>query len=262
MVESTIISSTPPEYLGRPSKAFSIHAGCTVVAPSNGHELFAVVNMNEISNMELILIDPEKNDGCVFHAPNGKGSWGMLRAPNDTIVIGSFYNGEFAVFDLRKIEFIKKDIKLPDVAPNSTYISNLVLGNDGCVYGGIRPKKGSLAALNLINYEIKDCGNPNPLNDSLRCLSATPDGRILCYWQGKEPSVWLYDPSNPGLGFKCMKGEPWEVENPSAATEIATVVGASWNDLFLPRMINGGIEAFQVRHYRRFHCHSLLLIQS
>jgi hypothetical protein len=194
--------------------------------------------MNEISNMELILINPENNDGCVFHAPKGHGSWGMLKVPNDKLIIGTYYDGEFVVFDLKKMHFIKCA-----KFPIATYIRSPVLGRDGFVYGGGYPT-GSLASLDLSTYEIRDLGRPNTINDNMRCLSIMPNGCILCYCTGNgDPSVWLYDPydPNPTNRFNAFTGE---LEALKKALE-GSIRGVIWNSYFLPRLPNGGIKALE-----------------
>jgi|WetSurSiteA1Bulk_404760.scaffolds.fasta_scaffold03723_3 hypothetical protein len=193
MVESSNTQKNSVRHLGRPCKSFSVHAGCTVVDPSSGRELFAILNMNEISNMELILIDTEKNEGNVFRASKGQGSWGMLKVPNDKLIIGTYYHGEFAIFDLRKMEFIERYPKLP----GADYLRKLALGIDGRVYAGSSPG-GRLAALDLITYEVKDCGSPSECsNYNIPHISPTPDGRILCVCTGKKDIIWLYNPCYP-----------------------------------------------------------------
>ena len=223
------------EYLGRPCLAFSVHAGCAVVDPANGHELFAILNMNEISNMELILINPEKNNGCVFHAPKGHGSWGMIKVSNDCLIIGTYYDGEFVIFNLKKMKFIKCA-----KFPGAEYIRSPILGKDGFVYGGGYPT-GSLASLDLNTYEVRVLGRPNLINDDMRCLSILPDGRIICYCSGKgEPSVWLFDPFDPNSTnrFHNLSGDL------KTALDGA-IRGVIWNDYFLPRLPNGGIKALE-----------------
>lgn len=240
MIQSSNAAKKPARHLGRPCKSFSIQVGCMVVDPSNDNELFAILNMNEISNMELILINAEKNEGKAFQASHGDGSWGMLEVPNDLLIIGTYYHGEFAVFDLVKKEFISYP-KFPG-AEDERYIRNLVLGKHDCVYGGSYPK-GRLAKLDLIDYNVEDCGNPSESSRyDMPRVSATPDGCILCYCTGDRPSVWLYDPDNPDNRFKSLESTLWnwtidDVNNGAACAGSGVV----WNGYFLPRMINTGV---------------------
>src|SRR5438046_6287969 len=88
------------EHLGQPCRAFNVLAGRDVIDPA-GKEWLVLTNMNEISGCELIFIDFEKNSGNVYRAPAGQGAW-ALEQVGDNIIVGTYYDGAFRVFDLKR----------------------------------------------------------------------------------------------------------------------------------------------------------------
>jgi outer membrane protein assembly factor BamB len=202
------------ERIGQPCLAKQVLGGCIVRDPQSGTERFVVTNMNEASGAELILIDPEHDRAELFHAPAGAGSWAILPAPNDRLVVGTYYDGNFMVFDLRQRRFIQH-IRLA----NEEYIWNLAYGSDGRLYGGTYPG-GKLGAFDLKTGTAEDCGAPAPPNLYLRYVSPTPDGRVLCSFGMEKPTTRLYDPRT-----KRFSDVP--------ATLHGVTQGCVWNDLFL-----------------------------
>jgi outer membrane protein assembly factor BamB len=176
------------ESLGTPCRAFQALAGRMVTDRQTGKEWFVLTNMNEMSGAELIFIDPAANTGRSIRAPKGAGSWALKEVAGDRLVVGTFYDGQFMVFDLRQMQFVRS-IRFP----GEEYIWNLTLGGDGRLYGGTYPG-GKLGALNLDTYTVEDCGAPAPPNLYLRYVSPTPDGRILCSFGTEKPTTRLYDP--------------------------------------------------------------------
>lgn len=201
------------ELLGQPCRAKNVLAARYVVAP-DGKEWFVLTNMNETAGMELIFIDFRSNTGQAIRAPAGAGSWALLQVPGDRLIVGTFYDGKFMVFDLQRMEFVKT----ADFAGES-YIWNLAIGGDGRVYGGTYPG-GKLGALDLNSYTVEDCGAPAPPNMYLRYVSALPDGRILCNFGMEKPINLIYDPNT-------RKFE----EAPPVLQGVSR--GVSWNGYFL-----------------------------
>ena len=178
LVLATLTAPAPAlalEKLGQPCRAFNVLAGRVVTHPA-GTESFVLTNMNESSGMELIFINIRDNTARTFKAPAGAGSWALLQVPGDRLVVGTYYDGTFMVFDLKTMAFIKS-VKFP----GEEYIWNLALGSDGRVYGGTY-RGGKLGALDLESYAVEDLGRPEAAapNLYLRNVSTTPDGRILC----------------------------------------------------------------------------------
>jgi len=202
------------EHLGQPCRAKNILAGRVIRDRADGRERLVLTNMNEDTGCELLYIDFEKNTGKVYHAPAGAGSWALNEVPGDRLIVGTFYDGAFMVFDLRKMEFIK-------VAkfPGESYIWNLAMGSDGRIYGGSYGN-GKLGALDLTTYEVEDCGAPAPPNLYLRYVSALPDGRVFCQFGTEKPTRMVFDPST-------RKFEP----APEGLAGMDT--GVSWNGYFL-----------------------------
>lgn len=209
------------ELLGQPCRAKNILSWRVVKDRATGREMLVFVNMNEYSNAELIFIDFEHDTGKVYRAPAGAGSWALLEVPGDRLIVGTFYDGVFMVFDLEKMEFVK-------VAqfPGESYIWNLALGGDGRVYGGTYPG-GKLGALDLKTYAVEDCGAPAPPNMYLRNVYATPDGRILCRFGMDKPTSMIYDPATKKF-------------TPAPPKLSAGAAAAVWNGYFL-----SGRQAFK-----------------
>lgn len=202
------------ERLGQPCRAKNILSGRAVTDRTTGREMLAMVNMNEDTGAELIFVDYEKEAGTLYHAPAGSGSWALDEVPGDRMVVGTFYDGRFMVFDLKKMEFAQ-NIDFP----GETYIWNLATGSDGRIYGGTYPH-GKLGALDLNTYAVEDCGAPAAPNMYLRYVSATPDGRILCNFGMEKPVNMLYDPQT-----KAFSPVPRHLEG--------ITQGATWNGYYL-----------------------------
>lgn len=177
------------ELLGQPCRAKQILAGRLVVDRGSGRELLALTNMNEVAGAELIFIDYERDTGQVFRAPAGAGGWALCEVPGDRLIVGTFYDGKFMVFDLKQMAFVH----VADF-PGEEYIWRFTLGKDGRLYGGTYPG-GKLGALNLDDYSVEDCGRGAPPNMYLSAVSTTPDGRILCSLGQEAPVQLLYDPA-------------------------------------------------------------------
>jgi hypothetical protein len=144
------------EKIGQPCRAKQVLGGCIVRDPKSGAEWFAIINMNESSGAELILIDAEHDRAELYHAPAGAGGWAITPAPNDRLVLGTFYDGTFMVFDLEQKRFVQH-IRLA----REEYIWNLAYGSDGRLYGGTYPG-GRLGAFDLATGTAEDCGAPRP----------------------------------------------------------------------------------------------------
>lgn len=202
------------EHLGQPCRAKNVLSGRVIINRTTGHEEFVLTDTNEDAGCHLLFIDIETNTGRAYKAPAGSGSWALLEVPGDRLVVGTYYDGMFMVFDLKKMEFIK--------AVHFTgeeYIWNLALGNDSRVYGGTY-SGGKLGALDLDTYEIEDCGAPAPPNMYLRYVSSLPDGRILCYFFTEKPTTLIYDP-------QTQKFEPV----PDHLAKVKS--GITWNGYFI-----------------------------
>ncbi|MEN6372361.1 MAG: hypothetical protein ABFD64_10150 [Armatimonadota bacterium] len=197
-------------HIGQPCRTKNVLAGRVVVNRTTGHEELVLTDTNEDAGVHLLFIDIETNTGRAYKAPAGSGAWGLLEVPGDRLVVGTYYDGMFMVFDLRKMEFIKTAH-----FPGEEYIWNLALGNDGRVYGGSYDG-GKLGALDLNTYEIDDCGAPAPPNLYLRHVSSLPDGRILCYFFTENPTTMIFDPQTrkfepvPEHMMEVQSGISWE----------------------------------------------------
>jgi len=177
------------DYLGAPCRAKNVLAGRVVADRQTQREWLVLTNMNEKSHMELIFIDFHQNTGTVYRAPAGAGSWALEEVPGDRLIVGTYYDAQFMVFDLKKMAFVKTV-----GFPGESYIWNLAMGRDGRIYGGTYGG-GKLGAFDLRTYTVEDCGAPAPPNMYLRFVSATPDGRILCSFGMEKPTTLLYDPT-------------------------------------------------------------------
>ena len=174
--------------LGQPCRAKQVLGGTVVRDRSTGRELLALANMNEVSGCEFILIDLEHDHGEVFRAPAGAGSWNVREASGDRLVIGTFYDGTFLIFDLKTKRFVHH-VRFA----KEEYLWNTALGRDGRIYAGTYPG-GRLGALDLNTYEVEDCGAPAAPNLYLNYVSPTLDTRLLCSFSTARPIQKLYDP--------------------------------------------------------------------
>jgi len=223
--------NSPPklELLGQPCRAKNILSTCMVKDRATGREMFVLADMNENSHAELLFIDFKNNTGKAYRAPAGAGSWALKEVPGDRLIVGTFYDGVFMVFDLNKMQFVK----VADF-PGETYIWNLAMGSDGRVYGGTYGG-GKLGALDLSNYTVEDLGAPAPPNLYCRQVSELPDGRILCYFNTEKPTALIFDPATKTYG-PAPKG----ISN--------GVQGAVFDNYFVTgRQVFGGKDLDEVR---------------
>jgi len=214
-------ASAEIESLGQPCRAKNVLSGRIVTDRKTGREMLGMVDMNETTGAELLFVDFARNKGTKYHAPAGSGSWALNEVPGDRLVVGTFYDGKFMVFDLKKMEFVKT-IEFP----GESYIWNLAMGNDGRIYGGTYGS-GKLGALDLKTYEVEDLGNPAPPNMYCRNVSALPDGRILCQFGEEKNTALIFDP-----GSKKFEPVPKQLEGISS--------GLTWHGYFL-----AGAKAFK-----------------
>ncbi|HUW60232.1 MAG TPA: hypothetical protein VMZ06_04425 [Candidatus Bathyarchaeia archaeon] len=177
------------EPVGQPCRAKNVLAGCVVTDRATGREQFVVSNSSEEAGLELIFIDPDANTGRVFRAPAGQGSWCIREVPGDRLVISTYYDGKFLVFDLNTMQFTQAL-----QVPGESYVWDVAIGSDGRVYGGTYPG-GKLAAMDLNTYAVEVCGAPAPPNMYLRNVSSTKDGRIICNFGMEAPVTLVYDPA-------------------------------------------------------------------
>jgi hypothetical protein len=202
------------EKLAQPCRARNVLAGRVVRDRATGRDLLMLTNMNETTGCELVVIDIEKGTGRVIHAPKGAGSWALSEVPGDRMVVGTFYDAQFMLFDLKTMAFTRSV-----GVPGESYIWNLAMGSDGRIYGGTYGK-GKLAALNLKTLQVEDLGAPSPPNLYLRYVSPTPGGRIVCYFSTEKPGNLIYNPAD-----RTFSAPPAGLETDSS--------GVSWNGYFL-----------------------------
>ncbi|MCX6741265.1 MAG: hypothetical protein NTY61_02600, partial [Candidatus Parcubacteria bacterium] len=207
-------SPTPVKHIADPCRARNVLSGRFVRDPKTGHECVAMVDMNEITGAELLMIDLKTGKGVSYKCPGGQGGWALLEVPGERLVIGTFYDGQYMVFDLNKKLFIKS-VGLP----GESYIWEFAIGSDGRLYGGTY-SGGKLLSLDLNTYTVRDCGAPAPPNLYLRNLSSLPDGRILCNFGMEKPTNLIYDPST-----SKFEPVPKQIEG--------ITKGVSWNGYFL-----------------------------
>lgn len=161
-----------------------------------------------------MVIDPLTGRGRAYRAPAGQGSWALHDLGDGRVVMGTFYDGRFLLFDMAKRRFVGA------VAfPGESYIWNLARGKDGRIYGGTYPG-GKLGALDPNTLRVEDCGAPAPPNMYLRHVSRLPDGRILCSFASTKPTTLIYDPASE------------KFISPPATLEGVTR-GAVWNGFFV-----------------------------
>jgi streptogramin lyase len=201
------------EHLGRPCRTWNILAGRVVVDPAGNEEQFVLTNNNE-NGMELIFIDPARNTARIVKAPAGSGAWALAKVSGHRLVVGTFYDGTFMVFDLKTMSFIKTAAFFGE-----GYLWNFALGGDGRVYGGTYGG-GRLGALDLDTYTVEDCGAPAAPNMYLRYVSATPEGDLLCRFMFDRPTVLRYDPKTKEFG-------------PVPDSLQSIELGVAWNGYFL-----------------------------
>jgi hypothetical protein len=232
LLASVAMASTV-EHLGRPCRAKQILAGRVVADRASAREWFVITNTNETTGCELLFVDFERDAGKVLRAPAGAGSWALNEVPGDRLVIGTFYDGQFMVFDLRQMAFVTSV-----GFPGESYIWNLAIGGDGRIYGGTYPG-AKLGAFDLNSYRVEDLGAPAPPNMYLRWVSATPHGRLLCSLGNDKPTQVLYDPQAAHRPA-AKRFEPL----PPALEGVG--VGVTWNGYFIAgsRVFKG--SAFEV----------------
>ena len=218
------------EKLGEPCRAFNILNGRYVKDPS-GREWMVLTSSNEATHCQLLFIDYKNDQGKIFTASAGSGAWSLNVVPNDALMIGTYYDGTFARFDLAKMAFTKTA-----KVPGEDYIWGSVIGGDGRLYGGTYPG-AHLVALDLESFKVEDYGCGAPPNHYLRPISTLPDGRIYCSLGMDKPARVIFDPTTKkfspappqmkdveaGVSFQgCfVAANSWDGETPAAARVFA-----------------------------------------
>lgn len=216
------------ETIAQPCRATQILGTRLIKDRRDGRDRLVLVNNNEKTGLELLFLDIEKNSWQTFKAPGGSGGWDCLEIPGDRLVVGTFYDGKFLVFDLRAMKFLA-----PIAFPKENYIWNLALGRDGRVYGGTYPG-GKLGALDPATYAFEDLGAPVPPNQYLRYVSHAPWGQLFCNFGMADSTTRIYD--IPSKSWKEISGLP---------KGASFGVGVEWDGCFVtsdPR--SGRLEAF------------------
>jgi hypothetical protein len=176
------------EHLGQPCRAKNILSGRIVTDPASGRENPVLANSSEAANVELFFIDFENDTGKVYRAPASQGAWVLEQVPGNRLVVGTYYDGKFLIFDLEKKEFVKTV-----QVPGEEYVFCGAKGSDGRYYGGTYPH-AKLAALDLDSYEVQTWDAAAPKNMYLRWLIPTPDGRLVCNYTTADPKAFVFDP--------------------------------------------------------------------
>lgn len=201
-------------HLGQPCQARNVHAG--VIVHDQGREWFVITNMNEASNMELILIDAQRDIAEVHRAPAGSGAWALNKLSETLLAVGTYFDGMFMLFDVAKRQWVRTA-----KFPGEDYIWNFATGKDGRLYGGTYPG-GKLGALTVETGAVEDLGAPSKANGNLylRNVSALPDGRLFCQFGFGKPETMVFDPAT-----KAYAKAPESLQGAS--------LGVAWNGYFL-----------------------------
>ncbi len=223
--------------LAEPCRAKQMLYGCLVPDPSDGRIRLWLTNMNETSGGELIAVDLESDTGEIYRWPAGHGSWHILPVADEKLVISTYYDGKFIVFDMKT-----KTFPLVVDFPGESYIWNMAQGCDGRVYGGTY-SGAKLGAFDLETGTFEDCGTAvaGTGDQYLRHVKATPSGDIACTFgfakklfavykvrEKKFVTLWEDDDVSPiaalrgnlfvsseQRGLVALAGdEPWETEQP------------------------------------------------
>jgi len=200
--------------IAEPCRSRNVLSARFLTDPTTGHESLAMVDMNEMTGAELLMTDLKTGKGTSYKCPAGQGGWALLEVSGNRLIIGTFFDGQYMVFDLVKRVFVKS-VGLP----SESYIWEFALGSDGRLYGGTY-SGARLISLDLNDYTVRDCGAPAPPNMYLRNLSSLPDGRILCNFGMEKPTTLIYDPST-----SKFEAVPKQLEG--------ITKGVSWNGYFL-----------------------------
>lgn len=174
--------------LGQPCRSRNVLAGRLVRV--GGRDLFVLTNMNEAANMELVCIDVAAGTAEVVRAPAGSGSWALNHLGDGKMVVGTYYDGTWMLYDLKRKAWVGTG-----KFPGEDYLWNFAIGRDRRVYAGTYPG-GKLGAFDPLTLTVEDCGAPtkDAGNQYLRYVSALPDGRMFCYFGMAKAAMWIWDP--------------------------------------------------------------------
>lgn len=186
----TITSAATFRNLGEPCRPFNILSARHLQDPQTGRDVIVLGNTNESSGLELLFLDPVANTMKVVIAPAGQGAWLMRPISDNRLVIGTYYDGKWLVYDMNKGAFVKV---VP--VPGEQYIWHSAIGKDGRVYGGTYPG-AVLAALDLDTYEVQSYPYTLPgKHQYLRYVNATADGRLICTYDTADATNMIFDPA-------------------------------------------------------------------
>lgn len=147
---------------------------------------------------QLIELDYLHHRARAWPLPVGIGSWGILKARDGNLYMGSYNGGMLLCFDPHSKRFLSVP-QLPEAFRKKEFIvTDLVEAPDGAIYYSTYP------GAHLVRYDPKsrkvaDLGQASPDEMYIRWLAVTPTGIVLCGMGPRHGRLIAYDPKLRGF---------------------------------------------------------------
>lgn len=123
------------EHLTNPCKNFCFLASTTLIDPKDGRQKIVLSSFVSRGTGGVIFIDPKAETAEWLELPGDEGAWALLPLNNEKLLVGTC--GEKGYLHCLELKNRKWAKSLRE--EKETYIWNLILGNDGMIYGGTYP---------------------------------------------------------------------------------------------------------------------------
>jgi streptogramin lyase len=144
------------------------------------------------STGQLIELDPRTNRAEAWTIPAGIGSWGIIKAQDGNIYLGSYNQGLLMCFDPRTKKWLPVPQMSEEFRKQNSIITDIVEAPDGDIYLGTYPSS-HLVRYNPHARTIEDLGRVAD-EKYVRWMAVTPAGVVLCGVGPKHARVIAYDP--------------------------------------------------------------------
>lgn len=141
---------------------------------------------------QLIELDPHGNRAVAWTIPAGIGSWGIIKAKDGNLYMGSYNEGKLLCFDPHTKRWLPAPQLSDAFRKANSIITDIAEAPDGSIYYGTFP------GAHLVRYDpqrrtITDLGQVAD-EKYVRWLAVTPSGIVLCGVGPRHARVVAYDP--------------------------------------------------------------------
>ena len=167
------------EKVGPLAKNLWIFNSLYVPGKVSSEDAFYITTFNSSDLGQLIRLDHRRNRAKAWIIPVGIGSWGLIRARDGNLYMGSYNGGSLMCFDPEKETWIRLPQMSEEYRRQEFIICDLAEAPNNDLYYGTYP------GCRLVRFDrdkgvLADVGSPAPEENYLRDVRITPGGVVLC----------------------------------------------------------------------------------